>query len=69
MRSTMVLTARAIRSRCREAESGARVVDAILTHTLLPEISREFLTHLMANRKISRLRVHAANGEFAYAFE
>jgi type VI secretion system protein VasG len=58
-----------IRSRCHEAESGARVVDAILTHTLLPEISREFLTNLVANRTLSRLRVGADKSEFTYAFE
>jgi type VI secretion system protein VasG len=58
-----------IRGRCREAESGARVVDAILTHSLLPEISREFLTHLVANRTLTRLRVGADKNEFTYKFE
>src|SRR5438552_2004785 len=36
-----------IASRCTEVESGGRMVDAILTQTLLPEISRELLTRLM----------------------
>src|SRR5262249_39570186 len=33
----------AIAGRCKEVESGARMVDHILTGSLLPEISREFL--------------------------
>jgi hypothetical protein len=36
-------------SRCTESESGGRMIDAILTNTMLPDISREFLTH--ARRK------------------
>ena len=33
-------------SRCNEVESGGRVIDAILTNTVLPKISREYLTRL-----------------------
>src|SRR6516225_10082030 len=36
-----------IASRCTELESGGRMVDAILTQTLLPEISRELLNRLV----------------------
>jgi type VI secretion system protein VasG len=32
-----------IAGRCTELESGGRMIDAILTQTLLPEISREFI--------------------------
>ena len=35
-------------SRCTEVESGGRMIDAILTNTVLPAISREFLTRTMA---------------------
>ena len=38
----------AIAQRCTEVESGARNVDHILTRTLLPEISREFLARMAA---------------------
>jgi type VI secretion system protein VasG len=34
-------------SRCTEIESGGRMIDAILTNTVLPAISREFLTRTM----------------------
>ena len=33
-------------SRCTEVESGGRMIDAILTNTLLPEISRQILGRL-----------------------
>jgi len=58
-----------IASRCTEVESGARMVDAILTHTLLPEISMAFLTRLAEGRKIKRVRVQAVDGEFRYDFD
>jgi hypothetical protein len=37
-------------SRCTESESGGRMIDAILTNTMLPHISREFLTRMMEGR-------------------
>ena len=56
-------------SRCRELESGGRMIDAIVTNTLLPEISTEVLTRLMEGRAVSRIAVDVAGGEFVYAFD
>ena len=58
-----------IMSRCTEVETGARMVDAILTHTLLPEISREYLNRLMEGQQIARVHVGEADSEFTYAFD
>jgi type VI secretion system protein VasG len=58
-----------IASRCGEVESGARVVDAILTNTVLPKISQEFLTRMMQGEKIERVQVSIEDGEFRYGFE
>lgn len=58
-----------IASRCNELESGARVVDAILTNTMLPRISEEFLTRIMQGQPVSRVAITVRNGEFEYAFE
>ena len=58
-----------IKSRCTEVESGARVVDALLTNTLLPEISRTFLNRLVAGETIKKVRVAADDGKFAYHFD
>jgi type VI secretion system protein VasG len=56
-----------IARRCTEVESGARNVDHILTHTLLPEIAREFLSRMAAGESISRVHVSVdARGNFAY---
>jgi type VI secretion system protein VasG len=56
-------------SRCTEVESGGRMIDAILTNTVLPAISREFLTRTMAGVPLSSVRLGVANGEFDYRFE
>ena len=58
-----------IGDRCSELESGARVVDAILTNTVLPAISQEFLTKMMAGEPLSSIRISVADGEFNYQFE
>jgi type VI secretion system protein VasG len=60
---------RRIAERCTEQESGARAVDAVLTHHLLPAISGEFLTRLAEGRKIARVHVAEKDGTLAYQFE
>jgi len=57
-----------IGSRCTEVESGARMVDAILTNTLLPEISRHLLQETMQNRPIDTIHVSVKQAEFRYSF-
>jgi type VI secretion system protein VasG len=56
-------------SRCTESESGGRMIDAILTNTMLPDISREFLTRMMEGRSIDRVRVVARDQQFEYSFD
>ena len=46
-----------IANRCKEVESGARNVDHILTRTLLPEMSAEFLARMAAGQPVSRAQV------------
>jgi type VI secretion system protein VasG len=55
-------------SRCTESESGGRMIDAILTNTMLPDISREFLTRMMDGKAIQRVAVGVEDGQFRYAF-
>jgi type VI secretion system protein VasG len=57
-----------IASRCTELESGGRMVDAILTQTLLPEISRELLTKLMEGMQVRQVDVAVKDGTFAYSY-
>ena len=57
----------AVASRCTEVESGARNVDHILTRTLLPELSREFLARMAAGEAISKVHVSVdGTGAFKY---
>jgi type VI secretion system protein VasG len=56
-----------IARRCTEVESGARNVDHILTRTLLPEISREFLARMAAGESVERVHVGVTDtGDFKY---
>jgi type VI secretion system protein VasG len=58
----------AIASRCTEVESGARNVDHILTRTMLPELSKEFLARMAQGEPISKVHISvAADGNFEYA--
>jgi type VI secretion system protein VasG len=56
-------------SRCTEAESGGRVVDAILTNTVLPRISLEYLQRLSNGEALKAVRLAAKDGEFEYGFD
>ena len=55
-------------SRCTESESGGRMIDAILTNTMLPDVSKEFLTRMMEGKSIERVKVGVADGQFTYEF-
>jgi type VI secretion system protein VasG len=57
-----------IASRCTELESGGRMVDAILTQTLLPEISRELLTRLMDGVPTEKVEVTVKDDTFHYNY-
>ena len=58
-----------IAGRCNEVESGARNVDHILTRTLLPEMSHEFLTRMAAGEGVARVHVSVDDrGGFRYEF-
>jgi type VI secretion system protein VasG len=59
----------AIRARCTDPESGGRMIDAILTNTLLPELSRGVLDRAIKGEKLARVTVGADAGGFTYAFE
>ncbi len=59
-----------ILGRCKEVESGARNVDHILTRTVLPEMSGEFLSRMAEGRTISRVSVTTGDGgTFRYEFD
>ena len=47
----------AIASRCTEVDSGARNIDHILSHTLLPELSRELLSRMAEGAELAEVKV------------
>ncbi|MFC4729689.1 type VI secretion system ATPase TssH [Coralloluteibacterium thermophilus] len=56
-------------SRCTESESGGRMIDAILTNTMLPDVSREFLIRLMGGAQVGGVQVGVDEGGFTYSFD
>ena len=57
-----------ISERCNDLDSGARVVDAILTNTVLPQISQEFLERMMEGNKINSVAISVKDSEMVYTF-
>ena len=56
-------------SRCTEVESGGRMIDTILTNTVLPAISREFLTRTIAGLPLTGVRLAVKNNDFDYVLD
>ena len=56
-------------SRCNDPESGGRMIDNIITNTLLPALSREFLNRSLAKEELRLARVSIVERDFAYAWE
>ena len=53
-------------SLCRDPDSGGRVIDNIITNTILPALSREILKRALAREEIHEAKVSAAAGAFVY---
>jgi type VI secretion system protein VasG len=55
-------------SMCNDPDSGGRMIDNIITNTLLPALSREFLKRAIAKEKLTEAKVSIENDDFAYAW-
>ena len=55
-------------NRCQELESGGRMIDAIVTNTMLPDISAEFLRKMMEGDMIEKVLIDVKGNEFTYSF-
>jgi type VI secretion system protein VasG len=55
-------------SRCNEVASGGRMIDAILTNTMLPEMSIALLEKQMSGEEIEAIRVKSGENGFEYDF-
>ncbi|MEJ8472476.1 type VI secretion system ATPase TssH [Roseibium algae] len=56
-------------SRCQDLESGGRMIDAIVTNTMLPAISTEFLTRMLDGDPVKGIAVDVSEDDFTYAFD
>ncbi len=56
-------------SRCVELESGGRMIDTILTNSVLPTISREFLRRMVSEQPVKAVHLAVDDGDFAYRFD
>lgn len=55
-----------IRRRCTEVESGGRMIDAILTNTLLPEISQRLLRSQTRRQTCKQIRLSVVDEQIEY---
>ncbi|MEJ1157581.1 type VI secretion system ATPase TssH [Prosthecomicrobium sp. N25] len=53
---------------CNDPDSGGRMIDNIITNTILPALSREFLKRSLDKTEIREARVGIENGAFSYAW-
>ncbi len=58
-----------IASRCTEIESGGRMIDAILTNTILPKLSEEYLKRTIEGKAMQKIALSVASGDFEYVFD
>lgn len=58
-----------IAQRCTDLDSGGRMIDAILTNTVLPHISEEILNRMMDGRSIDHVEISVEQDEFSYGFD
>jgi type VI secretion system protein VasG len=54
-------------SMCNDPDAGGRVIDNIITNTILPALSREILSRSLAREEIREAKVSAADGAFVFA--
>lgn len=54
--------------RCNNAESGGRIIDAILTNTVLPKISIEYLSRAAAGEELKGVKLGVESDDFTYEF-
>ncbi len=54
-------------SMCNDPDSGGRVIDNVITNTILPALSREILKRQLAREPIQSAKVAAEGGTFVYS--
>jgi type VI secretion system protein VasG len=55
-------------AQCRDPDSGGRMVDNIITNTILPKLSREVLNRMVAQTEMKKVEVVMKDGTIDYDF-
>jgi type VI secretion system protein VasG len=53
---------------CRDPDSGGRMIDNIITNSILPELSRQVLSRMVSGEKMTSVDVVMDNGAIGYRF-
>jgi type VI secretion system protein VasG len=53
-------------AQCNNPDSGGRIIDNIVTNTLLPELSRHFLNRALEKEEVTSAKVDVKDGKFEY---
>ena len=57
-----------ITDQCRDPDSGGRMIDNIITNSILPEMSRKVLEKMVSGEEFSKVEITLAEGGFDYEF-
>ncbi|KIN75129.1 ATP-dependent Clp protease ATP-binding subunit [Sulfitobacter noctilucae] len=53
---------------CRDPDSGGRMIDNIITNSILPDLSRQVLSRMVSGAPFETVEVRVADGGFDYVF-
>ncbi len=56
-------------AQCRDPDSGGRMIDNIITNSILPDLSRQVLNRMVSGEAFQRVTVSVQDAKFDYAFE
>ncbi|PTV95968.1 type VI secretion system protein VasG [Rhodobacter aestuarii] len=54
---------------CRDPDSGGRMIDNIITNSILPDLSRQVLGRMVTGNKMTEVEIGLKDGEFDYRFD
>ncbi|MBS0123558.1 type VI secretion system ATPase TssH [Thetidibacter halocola] len=55
-------------SLCRDPDSGGRMIDNVITNSILPEMSRQVLGRMVSGEALREVKVSVTDGVFGYEF-
>ena len=53
---------------CRDPDSGGRMIDNIITNSILPDLSRQVLGRMVSGEAMSDVTIRVEDGAFKYDF-